>query len=63
MEIGFCAYAEGFKPGGFKMFLKKILISKPKFIEQILKCFGISRSKIVSVHGNKFLLNFRKIVL
>ena len=62
METGFSEDAD-FKPVDFKMFLKKILISKPKFIEQILKCSRISRSKIASAHGNKFPLNFRKIVL
>ena len=63
METGFSVCTEDFKPGGFKMFLKKILISKPKFLEQILKCSRISRAKIASAHGNKFPLNFRKIVL
>ena len=61
MESEFSAYAEDFKPVDFKLFLKKILISKPKFIEQIRKCFRISQ--ITSAHGNKFPLNFRKIVL
>ena len=55
METGFSAYAEDFKPEGFKMFLKKNLISKPKFLEQILKCSGICRSKLVSVHGKIIL--------
>ena len=50
METGICADAEDFKPGGFKMFLKKILISKPKFLEQILKCARISRSKAINFH-------------
>ena len=40
METRISAYAEDFKPGGFKIFLKKILRksrSKPKFLEQILE--------------------------
>ena len=49
--------------GVSKYFLKKILISKPKFLEKILKCSGISHSKILPAHGNKFPLNFRKRLL
>ena len=63
METRISAYAEDFKPQGFKMFLKNILISKPKFLEQILKYSWISRSKIAPAQGNKCPLNFRKIVL
>lgn len=66
METRISAYAEDFKPGGFKMFLKKIVRkpkSKPKFLEKILKCSRISRSKIAPAQGNKFPLIFRKIVL
>ena len=63
MEIAFSACAEDFKPGDFKIFLKKILISKPNFLGQILKCSGISRSNIQPAHGSRFPLNFRKIVL
>ena len=62
METRISAYAEDFKPGGFKMFLKKI-VRKPKFLEKILKCSRISRSKIAPAQGNKFPLIFRKIVL
>ena len=62
METRISAYAEDFKPGGFKMFWKKI-VRNPKFLEQILKCSRISCSKIAPAQGNKFPLNFRKIVL
>ena len=53
MEIAFSACAEDFKPGDFKIFLKKILISKPNFLGQILKCSGISRSNIQPAHGTR----------
>ena len=45
------------------MFFKTILISKPKLLEQILKYSRISRSKITPAQGDKFPLNFKKIVL
>ena len=63
METRISAYAENFRPGGFKMFFKKILISKPKLLEQILKYSRISRSKKTPAQGKKFPLNFKKIVL
>ena len=63
METRISAYAENFRPGGFKIFFKKILILKPKLLEQILKNSRISRSKIAPAQGNKFPLNFKRIVL
>lgn len=51
-----------FKPV-FETFLKKILISKPNCIEQILKCSGITSPKVAPAHGKKFPPNFRKIVV
>ena len=62
MQIGFLACAEDFKPGGFKIFLKNILVSKPKFHEEILKRSEIYRSKITPAFGNNSPLNFRKVV-
>ena len=56
---GNCIFCMGRSAWGFQNIFKEKFI-KPKFQEQILKCFGNSRSKIASAYDNKFPLNFRK---